>query len=138
MSMKDFDKAEDNIVLIDDVFDSLAEGNPVRKNLSQLAKSILVKGRHHKSKKSQHGMSVVIIFHLPRQGRTSSAWYLELKDLVVFVKSNKASTVEWVQQKYPITKKWLDHLFKDKTGRHAHFHLHNPTYVITENIVEMF
>lgn len=138
ISMRDFDKSEENICLIDDVFDSLPESHPVRKNLSQLAKSILVKGRHHKKNKKQIGMSVVIIFHLPRQGRTSSAWYLELKDLVVFVKSNKASTVEWVTKKYHIPKKWLDQLFKETTGRFAHFHLHNPTYAVTSNIVELF
>lgn len=137
ITLNDFSKNEDAIILVDDIFDAYPEKNEMRKTMVHLVRSILVKGRHHKSRRSQKGLGCVVIFHRARQGQTSNTWYSELRDIIVFPKSNSASTVEWLRSKYHLQKKFLDRLFKRVSGRGVHFHLHNPMYVVAENFVQI-
>jgi hypothetical protein len=137
LTIKDFPKDQDCILLIDDLFDAYSEQSPMRKTMADLVRAVLVKGRHHKARANQLGLSICVIFHHPHQGRASNSWHRELKDLVVFPKSNRASTVEWMRIKYSMKKSFLERLFTTATGRVVHFHLFNPMYVVAENLVEL-
>jgi hypothetical protein len=134
LKITDFPK-EDAICFFDDVFDALPSNSDLRTNLSNLLKSILVRGRHHKKSKNGLGLSAIVVFHMPRQGRVSSSWHIELKDLITFPSSSKASTIDFLRQKYHMPKRELDYLFSMFKGRYFHLHLHQPLYCTAENLV---